>query len=711
MKRTNLIWLSLLALILTACQDENFGYTKSEIYQSYIDRKYAEEFAKAFPNVDPNHTWMCTPDTIYHEVEVPGMTRAAGDLPSKPEVEQKGENMVMPYNQVTAALGFMKEGQDNRDNCAQDFEFKALEDSGTPDDGFDEYVITPTFWGRKFCTNNKIGIYYIGTDEQPEPLEPFWDDKNNKIVAYFTDGHRQDVANSDQQITDDPNWANSDHNTSTDSDDYLKLTHPCDDCGLKFSVTGDLTYETYAQWKGIKLVNTKTTGQSWETQFFVESNKTWTPGEQYEFRMKYHSSEKVENVYVQYQSNPGTFVADATNPNNRDGDKTTNIVIDFDNGNGWHDLVFYGTIPQDKYGIKTLAFCLNNQTNNTTYYFRDITWRNYNTPCTKCDGYGRIFVDYYQLPQYTIKVPVGMVWGVYLTTDEQQKSGTNRITWYSNSDWNPFNQDKKTRVKAAATFTHGDVTYVSFEDAPTICDYDGGPWNNRNGTGECPNCHRGHWDHDYNDIVLTITPRPVTKTYRTVSYRVMCEDLGGTFDWDFNDVVYDVIYADGKTQNDKATVTFKLQAIGGTLPIYFEYNGTRLKNNNNKEELHELSTNQTINDKGLYTPVNVGNCEEAKKTNGPITLYTETFNNQKEDINILDYVQNIKIVAQQKNGATTEVVFPRYKGDATPQCFMTQIGTPWADELQPIYEKYPRFKAWVSDCGTVTNWWKVDDPF
>ena len=58
MKRLNLINFSLLALALTACQDEDFGFTKSEVYQSYIDRKYAEEFAKAFPDVDPNHTWM-----------------------------------------------------------------------------------------------------------------------------------------------------------------------------------------------------------------------------------------------------------------------------------------------------------------------------------------------------------------------------------------------------------------------------------------------------------------------------------------------------------------------------------------------------------------------------------------------------------------------------------------------------------------------------
>ena len=42
-------------------------------------------------------------------------------------------------------------------------------------------------------------------------------------------------------------------------------------------------------------------------------------------------------------------------------------------------------------------------------------------------------------------------------------------------------------------------------------------------------------DYYFNDWIIRISPG----TYSIKSQRVMCEDLGGSFDWDFNDVVFD----------------------------------------------------------------------------------------------------------------------------------------------------------------------------
>lgn len=547
-------------VMLCGCQDEEFGFSYEEIHQTVVEREYIKAFNAEFPEIDPNHTWMCTPDTIYEEVQPTGITRAHDGAVPSVYSENIFENM--SYTDVQKALDYMKEAEDNRGKCAQDFEYKAIEDGG---DGFETYTITPTFWGRKFCDNNSVGIYYIGSDgKMYDDLPVFWTDRQNKIKVHFKDGHVADLTNSPQPITDDPTEA---------WNQTIPLTHSCSKCG------GD----------------------------------------------------------------------------GRNGDQR----------------------------------------------------------CSTCNGSGKAEVDHYELPQYTIKVPVGMKWGVYLRTQKQQNH-SEMINWYSNSQYNELNNDgSNTRVKAAATFTYNGTTYVSFEDAPTVC-------SNTSGTGECSKCRRGHYDHDYNDIVLTITPRPVESTYRSIKYRVMCEDLGGTFDWDFNDVVFDVIYEDGKQQSDKAKVYVLVQAVGGTLPIYIAYIGTRDRSlDKTQTELHALLSDQTDpNNKGLYTPVNVATSEYETIMNKPGQKILEfTLSKQKysdSELDVRDYVKEISVKAYQNGldkGATSDVKFPDVESNAVPQCFMTSTGTEWADELQKITLKYPRFTSWVASQKAGIEWWNSDPNF
>lgn len=716
----------LLSSVLTSCQDEDFGYTQSEVYQSYIERIYAEEFAKVFPKVDPEHTWMCTPDTTYIEVEVPGMTRAGAALTPSITSYDSNKTTDMTYSAVTDVLKYMYEGDDNYSNhkAATDFEYKAVEN--TNGDGYEVYTITPTFWGRKFVDHNSVGVYYIA-DGQKHDLGPlwdngngyFWDDNANRhIRVQYNDNEWADVPISDQQITDNPTWANSRHNTSTDSEaDYLKLWKPCPVCGLEFYVKDNGSENIYGGdqlnfgtdqsggWNSILVNDTDKSqdGEQWNTQLFITTPKTWSDGETFECRMMYKTSSYSDNeVNVQYHSTRGNAVGYGPNVTLKKNDY-------------WQELKFTGTISGS--GVTSLAINLN-VPYQTSYYFRDITWVSTSNRCNRqgCE-HGRVYVKKYQLPQYTLKMPVGTVWGMYLITDKQQTSNSEKVKWYSNSAYNLNNQTSGTgKVKSAATFTFKDVTYISFEDAPTVCPYDGGPSNNKNGTGACDICQRGHWDHDYNDIVLTISPRPVTKAYNAISYRVMCEDLGGTFDWDFNDVVFDVLYTDGRPSTDyKATIEYKLQAIGGTLPIYMGYdeNSNGQYTNltfNGKEELHEM-TGLTKDNKDLYTPVNVACTLYHTETKDPIVLKTVTLDREKYSdgqLDIRNYVHKIKIVAKQKNGNTSTVTFPKFQGDATPQCFMTSTGTPWADELQPITEKYPKFKPWVEGFNPAPNWWEED---
>lgn len=569
MQNKTLYFIASLTVMMCGCQEEEFGFTYEEVRQSAITREYVMAFNAEFPEIDPTHDWMCTPDTIYEEVQPIGITRAHSG--AVPLVYSENVYLEMSYTMVKQALEYMEEAADNRGKCAQDFEYKAIEDD---EGGYELYTITPTFWGRKFCDTNWVGIYYIGSDGNKYDLSSFWNDTQScsqRIKVIFADGHVGDMPQSTQPITDDPNQAWNETNP---------LTHSCSTCG----------------------------------------------------------------------------------------------------GDG-------------KVG----------------------SWNNQR--CDVCHGTGKAEVDHYELPQFTIKVPVDMKWGVYLKTQKQQNKGTgenNMETWYSNSQYNPMNNDgSNTHVKAAATFTFNGTTYVSFEDAPTVC-------SNTNDTGECSRCKHGHYDHDYNDIVLTITPRPVESTYRSIKYRVMCEDLGGTFDWDFNDVVYDVVYEDGKSTRDMAKVYVLLQAVGGTLPIYMSYSGTRGRSlDKTNIELHTLLSDQTApNDQGLYTPVNVVTTEyETIKDKPGQKILEFTLSRQKysdEELDIRSYVKEISIKAYQngiEKGATSEVNFPDAAGNSVPQCFMTSTGTEWTDELQNITIKYPRFATWVASQNEGIAWWDSDPNF
>jgi len=115
--------------------------------------------------------------------------------------------------------------------------------------------------------------------------------------------------------------------------------------------------------------------------------------------------------------------------------------------------------------------------------------------------------------------------------------------------------------------------------------------NNRN-----TNAATGHPDYDFNDVVIVLEgdlPVPTSK-------RFFCEDLQ-SYDWDYNDVVFDV--------TSRGVV---LRAVGGTLPVYLEI--TDKKNNSwTSGELHELMwEKQTQEEKDKHPEVKIKGTEYYK---------------------------------------------------------------------------------------------------
>ena len=172
-----------MAAAFTACQEEDFGYTEKEIHATSVERHYNEEFIKAFGQPDPNQDWMCTPDV---QNVTRGFTRAA----AAPIIQQAAGTLQIPYNEVSGALEYMLEGENNKQagKAATNFEYIAVETT--------TYDIYPTFWGRKFCSDNEVGVYWVDDAGNKHDLGIFWKDTNNGITAHFKDGSSMDMPNT-----------------------------------------------------------------------------------------------------------------------------------------------------------------------------------------------------------------------------------------------------------------------------------------------------------------------------------------------------------------------------------------------------------------------------------------------------------------------------------------------------------------------------------
>ena len=207
-------------------------------------------------------------------------------------------------------------------------------------------------------------------------------------------------------------------------------------------------------------------------------------------------------------------------------------------------------------------------------------------------------------------------------------------------------------------------------------------------------------DKDYNDLVF-YTPRQLTPvTKKEISWLVACEDLGGTFDYDFNDIVFRVYHLSGNNY-----LTIVPAAAGGTLEAYLYYGDTQVS-----DEWH-----QHFGDGHDYTDmINTGRIEEKNvwpirltgvPTDFSMTQFTQASSDDTTDANDGGF----KILV--KNGDSTYSVTRPSKG-AAPQMLVLPSDWQWPVELTRITTTYPDFGTWGENYTTsswVSN--KVADTF
>jgi len=151
--------------------------------------------------------------------------------------------------------------------------------------------------------------------------------------------------------------------------------------------------------------------------------------------------------------------------------------------------------------------------------------------------------------------------------------------------------------------------------------------------------------------------------------RIICEDLGASDDFDFNDVVFDALMKDGKTY-------IKVLAAGGTLPLTVA-----------GKEVHQIfgvSTGTMVNTQP--------NAHYANKTEAQEFVVDQVWSSYK-DIPVK--------VSTDANAMTEEsmVTLKAEKG-AAPQKIAVDTNFEWCDERQQIETKYTNFGEYVQKSGT-----------
>lgn len=249
---------------------------------------------------------------------------------------------------------------------------------------------------------------------------------------------------------------------------------------------------------------------------------------------------------------------------------------------------------------------------------------------------------------------------------------------------------------------------------------------------------------DLNDLIFLVDsdvrvieegedPEPEPTPYTWI---IAAEDLGGSFDWDFNDLVAQVqllpVSEDGKEYTE---VTVKPLASGGFRPVYLMYTGktydienaiesTEEKNYIVGGEFHSLFGSSHGN------PINVSKGQ--KKQADEIVFYTPKGHTMAKPHDRYDHENpnmggfwvlsckensplsgvspntNIQPIGEIPEGqGINQVRAPEAdKGLTSPQILCLEAGWRWPLELKDIRHAYTTFETWVSD-KSKTDWVKT----
>ncbi len=278
---------------------------------------------------------------------------------------------------------------------------------------------------------------------------------------------------------------------------------------------------------------------------------------------------------------------------------------------------------------------------------------------------------------YTITVDAGIIYGIYVKVGGK--------TYYSQRT---LNDDQKSYFAYSMERNVGGteaMTYLYFDDPTTD-------------------------DGDFNDLIICTNELLTPVTESSVGWTVACEDLGGTYDFDFNDLVFRVYHTSGYTYLDIVPL-----AAGGTLNAWLHFAdryGYFNKDIPENCEWHSLF-GATANSYSSSQMINTYSI-------GETTSQTVRLTGIEKDWSMVPFtsssieVGGFSIKVKQKDGTITNIVGPNSstKTPSAPQMLVLPLDWHWPAELVNITKAYPggngypSFSSWAKDVDKNQDWVK-----
>ncbi len=634
---------AMMSLMVASCSDYDNGYSEQAI-------KFAQDFRKTFGDIDPEQDWnlaergTVTVSTMKEsEVKIYALTgdeyTIVGDYQGVKGTQMLGFDMVEGTKSILVTDGVTAEKtvpggvvtfgntrfivhEDSKEGVTvsrftneTEINGKKYQAQKTPTDdeirtvldrvpeyapnlnnvtsnfhyiSTGSFVLYPYYWNTSSI--NTLGVYYTDADNQYHEVDIYtlngeesgyvedynvYDTENNVVTSWSPNGTDVRRRPNDWYIegVDDSNYNTLKKNGWTGDDPVLQKPF------IEYWVSGGTGIGTKTIRKNVY--------------------RTFTPGKKYLVEVK---ARLINQGGAVTNDNKGTITFSANDNKvilTDDASSTIKNGVLYSDMDGLEKI--WVVCTADSEGKITLKFELNNVQCN---WFAFNGMKIYDvSEMTKTGD------NFYTSPErgkgIRVDIPEGTTFGMYLKKTETGENGnTHSYTFYSESEKNDYKKvgsgvtvavnadgNGKTKVQQPGT----NPCYASTFKMPVTQDGDDKMFL---GFEDWPNIYNNS-DFDLNDVVFAFDGcKPTIINEEPDKWLLACEDLGGSFDIDYNDVVFAVEHISGQ---NKAKLT--PLAAGGTLASYIYFQDPLGSRDKCFGEIHQLFGAERVNS-GQYDIIN-----------------------------------------------------------------------------------------------------------
>ena len=637
---------AMMSLMVASCSDYDNGYSEQAI-------KFAQDFRKTFGDIDPEQDWnLAERGTVTvstqkeSEVKIYALTgdeyTIVGDYQGVKGTQMLGFDMVEGTKSILVTDGVTAEKtvpggvvtfgntrftvhEDSKEGVtvsrftnATEINGKTYQAQKTPTENEIRTVLEKVPEYTPNLNNVTSNFHYVSTGSFV--LYPYyWNTSSiNTLGVYYTDANNQyhevdiyTLNGEESGYVEDYNVYDTDNNVvtswSANGTDTDKVRRRPNDWFIEGG--NDSNYNTLKKngWTNDDPVLQKPFIEYWvsggteigNTTIRTNVDRTFTAGKKYLVEVKARLINQGDAVT---NDNKGTITFSANDNKvilTDDASSTIKNGVLYSDMDGLEKI--WVVCTADSEGKITLKFELNNVQCN---WFAFNGMKIYDvSEMTKTGD------NFYTSPErgkgIRVDIPVGTTFGMYLKkTDTGENGNTHSYTFYSESEKNDYKKvgsgvtvavnadgNGKTKVQQpgtnpcyASTFkmpvtqNGDDEMFLGFEDWPNI-------YNNS--------------DFDLNDVVFAFDGcKPTIINEEPDKWLLACEDLGGSFDIDYNDVVFSVEHISGQP-----TAKLTPLAAGGTLASYIYFQDPLGSRDKCFGEIHQLFGAERVNS-GQYDIIN-----------------------------------------------------------------------------------------------------------